>query len=162
MPNNTEKQKAILKELASYNKTAKKILKKRSFNYKVGYERLQKTETWINAKVLLIEYFSLSNTVFTCPVCESDLNPYASTMHHNIYDNRKLFDPKYINFLHYDCHQDYHDQMLDLATSTKKHLRVFLTYGGIKIYFAKKTKLFIPYGFCVLLIVIIVILIFIW
>ena len=161
MSNNTDKQKAILKELTKYNKFARKFLKKRSFNYKVAYERLQKTEAWTNAKALLIEYFSLSNAVFTCPVCESKLNPYASTMHHNIYDNKKLFDPKYISFLHHGCHQDYHDQMLDLATDTKKHLRVFFTHRGIKIYFPKKTKLYIPYGFCVLLIVLIVVLIFI-
>ena len=110
LPNNTHKKKAILKELRKYNKFARKYLKKCSLDYKRAYEGLQKTETWTKAKALLIEYFSLSNDAFTCPVCETELDPYASTMHHDIYDNKKLFDPKYISFLHYDCHHDYHQK----------------------------------------------------
>lgn len=143
-----------------YNKIARKFLKRRSLNYKVAYERLQKTETWRNAKALLIEYFSLANNKYICPVCEAELDPYASTMHHDVYDNRRLFDPKYISFLHHTCHRTYHQQKGALATGTVRHLRVFFGSRGMRIYIPRKTKLYIPYELFVLLIVIIFLLIF--
>ena len=160
MSNTVDKQKAILKELAKYNKFARKFLKKRSFNYKVAYTRLTKTENWRKAKILVIEYFSLSNNTFICPVCKTEINPYASTMHHNIYDNRKLFNPQYVSFLHYKCHDAHHQQMLDLAWSRKGHFRLVFGSRGLRIYFPKKTKLYVRYEYCTLLIIIIILLIF--
>jgi len=160
LSNNTDRQKAILKELATYNKFARKFMKKRSFNYKIAYEQLTKTENWRKGKALVIEYFSISNPVFTCPVCGTELNPHASTMQHDIYDNRKLFDPKNVSFLHYKCHDDYHQQMLDLAWERKGHFRVSFGFRGFRIYFPKKTKLYIRYEYCILLLVLIVMLIF--
>lgn len=144
-----------MKELGKYNKIARKYLKKHSFNYKHAYERLQKTETWNKSKALLIEYFSLSNDAFICPVCETELNPYASTMHHNIYDNKKLFDPKYISFLHYNCHQDYHQKRGILATGTKRHVKAYFGSRGLRIYIPKIGKLYLRFELCALLIVII-------
>ena len=161
LSNNIAKQKAILKELGKYNKFARKYLKKRSFDYKRAYEGLQKTETWTNAKALLIEYFSLSNDAFICPVCKIELNPYASTMHHDVYDNKKLFDPKYISFLHYDCHQDYHQKRGELATGSKRHVKAYFGNRGIRIYSPAIGKVYIRYEFIVLLIVLIG-LIFYW
>lgn len=152
----------ILKELGKYNKIARKYLKKRSFNYKHAYERLQKTETWNKSKALLIEYFSLSNDAFICPVCKTKLNPYASTMHHNIYDNKKLFDPKYISFLHYSCHQDYHQKRGILATSTKRHVKAYFGSRGLRIYIPKIGKLYLRFELCALLIVIIIMLFYSW
>jgi hypothetical protein len=141
--------------LAKYNKFASKYLKKRSFDYRSAYDGLQKTDTWTKAKALLIEYFSLSDGSFICPVCETELNPYASTMHHDIYDNKRLFDPKYISFLHYDCHHDYHQKRGDLATGTKRHMRAYLGNRGIRIYSPTIGKVYIRYELIVLLIVII-------
>jgi len=147
--------------LAKYNKFARKFMKKRSFNYKTVYARLTKTEDWRNGKALLIEYFSLSNDKFICPVCETEVNPYASTMYHNVYDNRKLFDPRYVSFLHYKCHDEHHQQRGIFAWARKGHFRVVLRSRGLRIYFPKKTKLYVPYEACVLLIVLIIMLFFI-
>ena len=152
----------ILKELGKYNKIARKYLKKGSLNYKHAYERLQKTETWNKSKALLIEYFSLSNDAFICPVCKTKLNPYASTMHHNIYDNKKLFDPKYISFLHYNCHQDYHQKREILATGTKRYIKAYFGSRGLRIYIPKIGKLYLRFELCALLIVIIIILFYSW
>ncbi len=160
MSNIEDKQKAILKELAKYNKFARKFLKKRSFNYKVAYARLTKTEDWRKGKALVIEYFSLANNKFICPVCETEVNPYSSTMHHNVYDNRRLFEPKYVSFLHYKCHDAHHQQMLDLAWTRKGHFRVAFFTRGFKIYFPKKSKIFVRYEYCTLLVVLIFLLIF--
>ena len=160
LSNNADKQKAILKELATYNKFARKFMKKRSFNYKVAYERLTKTEDWRKGKALVIEYFSLSNPVFICSVCGTELNPYASTMHHNIYDNRKLFDPKNISFLHYKCHDEHHQQKGIFAWGRKSHLRVFFGSRGMRIYIPKLGKFYIRYEICFALIMIIVMLFF--
>jgi len=160
LSNNVDKQKAILKELATYNKFARKFLKKRSFNYKVAYARLTKTKNWKKGKALVIEYFSLSNDKFICPVCKTEVNPYASTMHHNVYDNRKLFNPKNVSFLHYKCHDTHHQQLQDLAWTRKGHFKVRFFTRGLKIYFPKKTKLFVRYEYCTLLIVLILLLIF--
>jgi len=160
LSNNSEKQKVILKELAKYNKFARKFMKKRSFNYKAAYSRLVKTEDWKKGKALVIEYCSLSNNKFICPVCETEVNPYASTMHHNVYDNRKLFDPRNVSFLHYKCHDDHHQQWHDLAWTRKGHFRVRFFTRGFKIYFPKKTKIFVRYEYCTLLVVLVIFLIF--
>ena len=160
MLNSAEKQKAILKELTKYNKFAQKFIKKRSFNYKTAYARLTKTEKWREGKALVIEYFSLANDKFICPVCETEVNPYASTMHHNVYDNRKLFDPKNVSFLHYKCHDQHHQQKGIFAWERKGHFRVRFFSRGFKIYFPKKTKLFVRYEYCTLLVVLIIFLIF--
>jgi len=160
LSNSTEKQKAILKELAKYNKFARKFLKKRSFNYKTAYARLTKTEKWREGKALVIEYFTLTNDNFICSVCETEVNPYASTMHHNVYDNRKLFDPQNVSFLHYKCHDLHNQQRGIFAWDRKGHLRVRLFSRLFKIYIPKKTKLFVRYEYCTLLIVLIFILLY--
>ncbi len=162
--NNTakRKQKAILKQLAKYNKFAQKYLKKRSFDYKRAYNDLQKTETWTKAKALLIEYFSLTSDKFICPACETKLNPYASTMHHDIYDEKKLFHPKYVSFLHYDCHLRYHREKGELATGAKRRVRVYLGSRGLRIYVPKIGKIYLRYELCVFLVLIIVLLLNSW
>ena len=156
MPNNTAKkktkQKAILKELKKHDKFARKYLKKRSFDYKRAYQGLQKTDTWANAKALLIEYFSISNDKFICPICETELNPYASTMHHKIYDNKKLFDPKYISFMHYNCHHAYHHQKELLATGTKRRTKAYFGSRGVSIYIPAIGKLYFRYELIIVLI----------
>ena len=159
LPNNTAKkktkQKAILKELGKCNKFAKKYLKKRSFDYKRAYEGLQKTDTWTKAKALLIEYFFLSNDAFICPACETELNPYASAMHHDIYDNKKLFDPKYVSFLHYNCHHAYHQKRGVLATGVKRHVKAYFGSRGIKIYSPAIGWVSVRYELIILLILLI-------
>ena len=60
------KRKAILKELGKRDKFAKKYLKKRSFDYKRAYNNLQKTDTWAEAKALLIEYFLIKSARKKC------------------------------------------------------------------------------------------------
>ena len=160
MSNIEGKQKTILKELAKYNKFARKFIKKRSFNYKAAYSRLVKTEDWKKGKALVIEYFSLTNNKFICPVCELEANPYASTMHHNVYDNRKLFDPKNVSFLHYKCHDLHHQQRGIFAWARKGHFRVAFFSRGLKIYFPKKAKLYIRYEYCFAFVVLIIMLFF--
>lgn len=155
LPKNTVKQKAILKELEKYNKFAKKYMKKRSFDYKRAYDDLQKTDTWTKAKALLIEYFSLSNATFTCPVCETELNPYASTLHHDIYDNKRLFDPRYVSFLHHRCHHYHHQKRGVLATGTKRHVKAYFGNRGIRIYSPAIGKLYVRYEYIVFLIALI-------
>ncbi len=52
------------------------------------------------------------------------LDPYSSSMHHDTYDQKKMFHPKYISFLHYDCHHIHHQEWsrVDLAR-LQEHLR---------------------------------------
>jgi len=82
----TSRQKKILKELKKYNQYAKNYLRKNFLDFKSAYNNFQKSEAWTKAKALLIEYFSLENEIFTCPICKNVLDPYYSTLHHSYYD----------------------------------------------------------------------------
>jgi hypothetical protein len=152
------RQKKILKELKKYNRYAKIYLRKNSLDFKTAYNNFQKSEAWIKAKTLLIEYFSLENETLRCPICNKILDPYYFTLHHIFYDSKKLFDPKYINLVHQDCHERYHQD--NEIPGIKKRMKVFIRYRGLRIYVPKLGKLFIRYEFCVLLIILIIFLVF--
>ncbi|HUW90923.1 MAG TPA: hypothetical protein VMV43_10480 [Candidatus Nanopelagicaceae bacterium] len=158
MSGKTSRHKKILKELEKYNRYAKIYLRKNSLDFKTAYNNFQKSEAWTEAKALLIEYFSLGNEIFTCPICNIVLDPYYSTLHHIYYDNKKLFDPKYINLVHHDCHERYHQK--SGIPRIKKHMKVYIKSRGFRIYIPKLSKLYIRYEFCVLLIIIIMFLVF--
>lgn len=154
MSSRTTRKKKILKELKKCNRRAKIYLRKNSLDFKSAYNNFQESETWTKAKALLIEYFSLENNIFTCLVCNNGLNPYSSTLHHIYYDDKKLFEPKYIEFVHYDCHERYHKE--NGIPRTKKHLKLYITSRGFRMYIPKIGKLYIRHEFCILLIFIII------
>ncbi len=158
MSGNTNRQNKILRELKKYNKYAKIYLRKNSLDFKSAYTNFQKSKAWTKAKALLIEYFSLENEILTCPICNNVLDPYHSTLHHIYYDKKKLFDPKYINLVHHDCHERYHQE--NGVPGIKKRMKVFINSRGFRIFFPKIGKLYIRYEFCVLLIIIIIFLVF--
>ena len=151
MSGKTSRHKKILKELEKYNKYAKIYLRKNSLDFKIAYNNFQKSEAWIKAKALLIEYFSPENGFFTCPICNNVLDPYYSTLHHIYYDKKKLFDPKYVNLVHHDCHERYHQE--NGVPGVKKRTKVFINSRGFRIYIPKIGKLYIRYEFCVLFII---------
>ena len=150
----TSRHKKILKELKKYNRYAKIYLRKNSHDFKTAYNNYQKSEAWPKAKALLIEYFSLEYGMFTCSICNNVLDPSYSTLHHSFYDRKKLFNPKYVNLVHHDCHEQYHQE--NGIPGIKKRMKVFIRYRGLRIYVPKLGKLFIRYEFCVLLIILII------
>jgi len=154
----TNRHKKILKELEKYSKFAKIYLRNNYLDFKIAYNNFQKSKAWTEAKALLIEYFSLENEIFTCPICSNVLDPYYSTLHHIYYDNKKLFDPKYIDLVHHDCHERYHQE--SGIPRIKKHMKVYISSRGFRIYIPKIGKLYIRHEFCVLLIIIIIFLVF--
>ena len=158
MPGKTNKHSKILKELHKYNKYAKSYLRKNSLDFKSAYNNFQKSEAWTKAKALLIEYFSLENEIFTCPICKNVLDPYYSTLHHIYYDKKKLFSPKYVNLVHHDCHERYHRE--NEIPGTKKRFKVYISSRGFRFYIPKIGKLYIRHEFCVLLIILIIFLVF--
>ena len=151
------RDKKILKELKKSSKYAKIYLRKNSLDFKSAYNNFQKSEAWTKAKALLIEYFSLENEIFTCTICRNVLDPYYSTLHHIYYDNKKLFDPKYINFVHHDCHERYHQE--NGVPGIKKRVKVYISSRGFRIYIPKIGKLYIRHEFCVLVIILIMFLV---
>jgi len=152
-----QRPKKILKELDKYNKYARIYLRKNSLDFKAAYNNFQKSEAWTNAKALLIEYFSLENKIFICPICNNALDPFHSTLHHNYYDKKKLFRPKYIDLVHHDCHERYHQE--SGIPGTKKRLKVYVGSWGLRIYIPKIGGLYIRFEFCVLLIILIILLV---
>ena len=158
MSGKTSKRKKILKELEKYNKYAKIYLRKNSLDFKTAYHQFQKSQAWVKAKTLLIELFSLENDVNRCSICNNVIILHSSTLHHNFYDNKKLFDPKSINFVHHDCHERYHQE--NGVPGIKKRMKVFINSRGFRIYIPKIGKLHIRYEFCVLLIILIIFLVF--
>ena len=158
MSGKTIRHKKILKELGKYNRYAKMYLRKNSLDFKSAYNNFQKSEVWTRAKALLIEYFSLENKLFTCPICSKVLDPYYSTLHHIYYDKKKLFEPKFVNLVHHDCHERYHQK--NGVPGIKKGMKVFINSRGFRIYIPKIGKLYIRYEFCVLLIILIIFLVF--
>ena len=152
------RQKKILKELKKYNWYAKIYLRKNSLDFKAAYNNFQKSEAWIKAKTLLIEYFSLENETLRCPICNKILDPYYSTLHHIYYDKKKMFDPKYINLVHNDCHERYHQE--NEIPGTKKRLKVYISSRGFRFYIPNIGKLYIRHEFCVLLIILIIFFVF--
>ena len=80
MSGKTSRHKKILKELEKYNRYAKSYLRKNSLDFKTAYNNFQKSDAWTEAKALLIEYFSLENKIFTCPICTNEVDPYHLTL----------------------------------------------------------------------------------
>ncbi|MHA1234582.1 MAG: hypothetical protein ACTSQL_05800 [Promethearchaeota archaeon] len=154
MSSKTSRRKKILKELKKYNRYAKIYLRKNFLDFKTAYNNFQKSEAWTEAKALLIEYFSLENETLRCPICDNILDPYNSTLHHIYYDKKKLFDPKYVDLVHHDCHEQYHRE--NGIPGIKKRTKVFVSSRGLRIYAPKLGKLLIRYEFCVLLIILII------
>jgi len=154
----TSRHKKILKELKKYIRYAKIYLRKNSLDFKTAYNNYQKSEVWTKAKALLIEYFSLENETLRCQICKNVLDPYYSTLHHTYYDNKKLFDPKYVNLVHHDCHERYHRE--NEIPRIKKHLKVYISSRGFRFYIPKIGKLYIRHEFCVLFILLIIFLVF--
>ncbi len=158
MSGKTSRNKKILKELKKYNRYAKIYLRKNSLDFKSAYNNFQKSEAWTKAKALLIEYFSLENEIFTCLICNNVLDPYYSTLHHSYYDMKKLFAPKFVNLVHHDCHERYHQK--NGVPGIKNHMKVFINSRGFRIYIPKIGKLYIRYEFCVLLLILIIFFVF--
>lgn len=158
MSGKTSRHKKILKELKKYNRYAKIYLRKNSLDFKSAYNNFQKSEVWTKAKSLLIEYFSLENEIFKCLICNNVLDPYYSTLHHIYYDKKKLFDPKYVNLVHHDCHERYHHE--NGVSRIKKHVKVYISSRGSRIYIPSIGKLYVRHEFCVLLIILIIFFVF--
>lgn len=97
-----------MNDIDKYNKMANDFIKKGK-NKKGTYKKLQKTKIWANAKKLLLDQASKNNKI-TCSHCKRPiyLNKQKPSMHHKKYVWTRLFDPKHISFLHFECHQRVH------------------------------------------------------
>ena len=119
---------AIKKELRVYNKHASQFYK-HSLTYKSAYRALQKSSIWTTAKELLLRYTLLTKGRIICFLCEKPLNSNNATLHHKKYKHTKIFDPKYITFVHRVCHTKYHRQH-----GNPKRFSVFISFHGMRIY----------------------------
>lgn len=106
-------KKVLKKEIKGCNKQIKySNLAARGFMrqqyYQPGsYRKLQNTEIWRNAKRHLLNYHRLKYSEITCFKCGGAIinNP---VLHHKRYDWKKLFSPRYIEFVHRSCHTAVH------------------------------------------------------
>ena len=122
------------KEFKKQIKTCKKGIKQsnyyvrgfiRSQSYQPGsYRKLQKTEIWNNAKSLLLQYHGLKYNKLICFKCGLEItnNPI---LHHKKYNWKKLFSPRYVGFVHRECHTAVH--------SIKRGYKRSLSYSQIKL-----------------------------
>ena len=97
------RRKEILLHLKKLNKKAYLHMRERhKGSFKPKYRALQRTDTWKEAKKLLIEFTLMNDGYLRCKVCRRQVqNP---TMHHNDYVDAEYFSPPYIDFIHKGCH----------------------------------------------------------
>lgn len=127
----------IKKELNICNKRASKFFKQ-SLTYKHAYRELQKSSAWTTAKDLLLRYTFLTKGKLICYLCEKPLHLNRATMHHTKYKHRKIFHPKYITFVHPQCHSLYHRKY-----GNPTRVRIFISFYGMRIY-TKYGRIIIP------------------
>jgi len=123
------KKKALKKEL----KVCKKQIRysnysvrgfMRSQNYQPGsYRILQGTKIWSDAKNQLLHHHAVKYQQLICFKCGKAIiwNPI---LHHKKYNWKKLFTPRYVGFVHRECHTAVH--------STKRGYKKSLSYYQIK------------------------------
>jgi len=97
--------------MKALNKQAKRFMKKFNINrmtWKLGYTYLVKSDIWKTAKQLLIEYKSLGPVQPECLICHKAIDIRRSVLHHKKYNRKKFFEPTYVDFVHYYCHENSH------------------------------------------------------
>ena len=105
------KGKEIKRSLRTLNRQAKRFMKKYNINrvtWKLGYGYLVQSDIWKTAKQLLIEYKSLGPIQPECLICHNPVNIRRSVLHHKKYNKKKFFEPTYVDFVHYYCHEHFH------------------------------------------------------
>jgi len=105
------KSKIIRHSLKVLNRQANRFMKKYKINritWKLGYGYLVKSDIWKTAKQLLIEYKSLGPVQPECLICHNVVDIRRSVLHHKKYNRKKFFEPTYVDFVHYYCHEHYH------------------------------------------------------
>lgn len=102
---NISKEK-IFKILNNLNKLAETFLLTHT------YSDLQKTSLWKGGKYLLYNYLTNKDSEkINCPHCgERLIGPYGSLLHHKKYEYDHIFDPEYIEFICYLCHNKIHNK----------------------------------------------------
>lgn len=153
MKSNKDSEKRIKNQLKAINKEAYRFMKY-GLTWKARYSLLQKTEIWQEGKKLLLEYAQLKSSPIFCSFCNQPLDPHRTILHHRIYNKRKLFSPRHTQFVHYQCHHQYH------LTERVSRTRIFFRYRGIRIYHRVLGSIFIPYSCIIALIITIIILIY--
>lgn len=97
----------------------------RSQYYQPGsYRKLQKTKIWSDAKNKLLHYHKLKYDQLICFKCGLEITN-KPILHHKKYNWKKLFTPRYIAFVHRECHAAVH--------STKRGYKRSLSYSQIKM-----------------------------
>ncbi|MFX1478660.1 MAG: hypothetical protein ACFFCI_11080 [Promethearchaeota archaeon] len=126
--NDYKKELKELKKQIKYSNWAVRGFMRAQQYQKGSYRKLQKTAIWRNGKQWVIKYYELLKLPMICPICQAEItsNPL---LHHKKYNWKKLFNPKNIKFLHYDCHQQLHDIRRGYKRSSniaKSMLKAFL------------------------------------
>lgn len=101
----------IYYDLRRCNRDAWRFIQWRK-NWRKGYYQLQHTELWEYGKNLLLQLALLKREILICSVCGRPINPRRITLHHRVYNFKKIFDPEYTIFLHKYCHALQHRREL--------------------------------------------------
>ncbi len=118
-------KKALKKELRAYKKQIRRSNYSvrdfmRNQYYQPGsYQKLQTTRIWDNDKKKFLRYHELKYSQLICFKCGQKITSYP-VLHHKKYNWKKLFTPKYVGFVHRDCHNAVH--------SAKKGYKKSLSY----------------------------------
>ena len=96
-------------------------------DYRPGsYRRLQTTRIWSIAKERLLHYHEIKNIPLICFHCGQGISS-SPVLHHKKYNWNKLFNPKYVRFVHQKCHNQIH------STKRGYKRRVRFSYYQIKM-----------------------------
>lgn len=102
------RKKEILFRLRELNKEAYLIMHSSYYSAKYKYNILQKQPCWKEGKKLLLEYFTYDN-ILVCPVCNEVVDSRRCVIHHLEYKWDEVLTPKFINVVHYKCHEKIHN-----------------------------------------------------
>ncbi len=99
----------------------------RSHDYMPGsYQQLQKTKIWTIAKNRLLSYHDIKYNGLICFHCGQEISS-SPVLHHKKYNWNKLFNPRYVGFVHQKCHNQIH------STKRGYKRRVRFSYYQIKM-----------------------------
>jgi len=104
------RKREILLRLRELNKEAYIITHGHYKKLGPKYKELQLSDTWKEAKKLLIEYF-IYDGILRCFVCGNVVDSRYNVMHHTKYDFAELFTPCHIKIVHHHCHKIIHNKV---------------------------------------------------
>ncbi|KKM93727.1 hypothetical protein LCGC14_1205440 [marine sediment metagenome] len=91
-----------------------------------SYRKLQTTRIWSIAKERLLFYHEIKNITLICFHCGREVES-TPVLHHKKYNWNKLFNPKYVEFVHQECHSSIH------STRRGYKRRIRFSYYQIKM-----------------------------